>query len=73
MLLSDNETSFDMLNNESIAASIVSLISESGGTPISIEVHGDWGAGKSSILEMIYDRLSQDNTKLNESTCSMLG
>lgn len=64
MLLSDNETSFDMLNNESIAASIVSLISESGGTPISIGVHGDWGAGKSSILEMIYDRLSQDNTKL---------
>lgn len=64
MLLSDNETSFDMLNNESIAASIVSLISESGEMPISIGVHGDWGAGKSSILEMIYARLSQDDKKL---------
>lgn len=53
MLLSDNETKIDMLNNMALAKTIVSLICESDERPISIGVHGDWGAGKSSILEMV--------------------
>ena len=53
MILSDNETKVDLLNNEAIAKTIVSLITESKEQPISIGIHGDWGAGKSSILEMV--------------------
>lgn len=53
MLLSDNETKIDLLNNAAIAKTIVNLIHESGDKPISIGIHGDWGAGKSSILEMV--------------------
>lgn len=55
MILSDNETKVDMLNNRAIAKTVVELIAESKDRPISIGVHGDWGAGKSSILEMIED------------------
>ena len=55
MILSDNETKFDLLNNEAIAKTVVNLIKESNNQPISIGFHGDWGAGKSSILEMIED------------------
>lgn len=51
MILSDNETKVDLLNNEAIAKTIVSLIKDSKEQPISIGIHGDWGAGKSSILE----------------------
>ncbi|WP_422484609.1 Qat anti-phage system ATPase QatA [Gudongella sp. DL1XJH-153] len=55
MILSDNETKVDMLNNRAIAKTVVELINESREKPISIGVHGDWGAGKSSILEMVED------------------
>ncbi len=53
MILSDNETKVDLLNNEAIAKTIFSLIKDSKEQPISIGIHGDWGAGKSSILEMV--------------------
>lgn len=53
MILSDNETKVDMLNSRAIAKTVVDLINESKDKPISIGIHGDWGAGKSSVLEMV--------------------
>lgn len=53
MILTDNETKIDLLNNEAIAATIVKLLRDRPHHPVTIGVHGDWGAGKSSVLEMI--------------------
>lgn len=53
MILTDNETKVDLLNSEAIAKTIVNLITERPDHPVTIGVHGDWGAGKSSVLEMI--------------------
>lgn len=53
MILTDNETSIDLLNNEAIAITIIDLLRERPDRPLTIGVHGDWGAGKSSVLEMI--------------------
>jgi predicted KAP-like P-loop ATPase len=53
MILADNETKVDLLNNEAIAATIISVLRERPERPVTIGIHGDWGAGKSSILEMI--------------------
>lgn len=53
MILTDNETSIDLLNNEAIATTIINLLRERPDRPLTIGVHGDWGAGKSSVLEMI--------------------
>ena len=58
MILPDNETSLDLLNNEAITRTITALLRERPEQAITIGVHGDWGAGKSSILKMIEASLS---------------
>jgi hypothetical protein len=58
MILTDHETKIDLLNNEAIATTIIGLLRERPDRPVTIGVHGDWGAGKSSVLEMIEGGLS---------------
>lgn len=53
MILTDNETKVDLLNNQAIAATIIKLLRDRPDQPVTVGVHGDWGAGKSSVLEMI--------------------
>lgn len=53
IVLTDNETKVDLLNNEAIATTIIALLRARPDRPVTIGVHGDWGAGKSSVLEMI--------------------
>jgi len=60
MILNDNETRVDLLNNEAIALTIIKLLREHPDKPITVGVHGDWGVGKSSILEMIEGGFEDD-------------
>lgn len=53
MILADNETKVDLLNNEAIATTIIGLLRAKTDHPVTIGVHGDWGVDKSSVLEMI--------------------
>lgn len=52
MFLNDQETSTDLLYYETIARTVVRFIRETPSAPVTIGVHGDWGAGKSSVLKM---------------------
>ncbi len=58
--LSDNETKVDLLNAEAIATTIIKVLRERPDKPVTIGVHGDWGAGKSSVLEMIEAGLEKE-------------
>lgn len=53
MILVDSETKVDLLNNEAIALTIIEILRARPDKPVTLGVHGDWGAGKSSVLEMI--------------------
>lgn len=64
MVLHDNETSVDFLYYESIASTIKELLDNAADKPMTIGIHGDWGAGKSSILAMMEEAYSQDDKVL---------
>jgi predicted KAP-like P-loop ATPase len=53
MFLNDQETATDLLYYSAIASTVVRLVDETPDAPITIGVHGDWGAGKSSVLKML--------------------
>ncbi|OOG24357.1 hypothetical protein B1C78_08970 [Thioalkalivibrio denitrificans] len=60
MLIPDHETAVDFLNYEAIAGTAVELLNGNRQRAISIGIHGDWGAGKSSVLKMIEEGLSRE-------------
>lgn len=64
VFLSDQETKVDLLNNEAIASTIVRLLCTRPDQPVTIGVHGDWGAGKSSVLEMIEEGFAKKDRAL---------
>jgi predicted KAP-like P-loop ATPase len=64
--IADRETRLDLLRNEAIAKTVVELISLPSEHSLTVGVHGDWGAGKSSVLEMVEGAFS-DGGDLNVS------
>lgn len=53
MLIPDQETAVDFLNYEAVAKTVVALLIENREHALTIGIHGDWGAGKSSVLKMV--------------------
>ena len=62
MLLPDHETSVDFLNYEAIAKTVVELLKENRERALTIGIHGDWGAGKTSVLTMVQSAMEGDKT-----------
>lgn len=61
MFLNDQETATDLLYYESISKTVARLIRETPTAPVTIGVHGDWGAGKSSVLKMLEDAFEKND------------
>jgi predicted KAP-like P-loop ATPase len=60
MLLPDHETAVDFLNYEAISKTVVELLRDNRQRALTIGIHGDWGAGKSSVLKMVEAEIGQD-------------
>ena len=54
---SDNETNKDFLNFRCVADTAAEVIVQAKGQPLSMGVSGGWGAGKSTMLNLISDSL----------------
>ena len=53
MIVADNETAVDLLYYQAVARTVARVVREKSDEPLSVGVHGDWGAGKSSVLMMV--------------------
>ena len=53
MIVADNETAVDLLYYQAVARTVVRVVAQKSDEPLSVGVHGDWGAGKSSVLMMV--------------------
>ena len=60
----DNETNIDLFGHARIAKTISALIREERLSPLTMGVHGDWGAGKSSVLQLVEQELKDDDDVL---------
>lgn len=63
----DNETSEDLLGFKVHADLLIKIIKDESILPITIGVFGDWGSGKSSILQIVKEDFDKDFDK--ESLC----
>lgn len=57
----DNETTVDYLNFGVVADACAKLLQQAGGEPISVGISGGWGAGKTSLVKMVAQRLEKLN------------
>ncbi len=58
---SDKESSEDYLNFGEVSQLAVDVLTTENMLPVSIGIFGNWGAGKSSLLKLIEQKLEQDD------------
>ena len=56
----DSETKIDFLDFSYLTKTVADIIKDDSLTPSSIGIFGDWGSGKSSLMEMCIEELSKD-------------
>ena len=59
----DNETDIDLLGFEFLVDELEVLLTDHRLLPVTVGVSGDWGSGKSSLMEMARGRLESDENK----------
>lgn len=56
----DQEARVDLLGHHRIAQTLVSIMQQEALRPLTIGIHGSWGAGKSSVLSLVDAQLRDD-------------
>ena len=57
---SDNESAIDLLGFQHLSELVASIVRDERLLPATVGVFGDWGSGKSSLLEMVKAKLEAD-------------
>ncbi len=60
----DSETKIDFLDFEYLTRTVTDIINDKNLSPSSIGVYGNWGSGKSSLMQMCIEELSKEKTTL---------
>ena len=57
---SDNETSIDLLGFQHLTKAACDIVKNKRLLPATIGIYGDWGSGKSSLIQMVKAELEKD-------------
>lgn len=57
---SDNEAVVDLLNVQHLVGAVVRVIKDDQLDPVTVGVYGDWGSGKSSVINLLRERIAED-------------
>ncbi len=57
---SDNEAIVDLLNVQHIVDAVLRVIKDDRLDPVTIGVYGDWGSGKSSVIQLLRQRIATE-------------
>lgn len=60
---SDNETNVDLLDFSHLVAAVLSVVHDRDLLPATIGISGDWGSGKSSLMQMVRGELEEESKK----------
>jgi predicted KAP-like P-loop ATPase len=60
---SDNESTEDLLGFQYLASAVVSIVHNENLLPATIGVFGDWGGGKSTLIEIVRTQLTSEDEK----------
>lgn len=63
MLWKDSETKVDFLNFKYLSDQVVEIALDKNLSPATIGIYGDWGSGKSSLMEMVKEELENNITQ----------
>jgi hypothetical protein len=63
VLWSDNESTEDLLGFQYLAVAVVSIVKNENLLPATIGVFGDWGGGKSTLIEIRTQLTSEEEKK----------
>ena len=58
---SDNETAIDLLGFQYLTKAVCGIVKDEQLLPATIGVYGDWGGGKSSLIQMATAELEKDD------------
>lgn len=56
----DNEAIVDLLNVQHLVEAVLRVVTDDRLDPVTVGVYGDWGSGKSSVIQLVRQRIAAD-------------
>jgi len=57
---SDNETSIDLLGFQHLKGAVCAIVKNGSLLPATVGIYGDWGSGKSSLIQMVQEEFEKE-------------
>lgn len=57
---SDNEAAVDLLNVQHLVGAVLRVVKDDRLDPVTVGVYGDWGSGKSSVIQLLRQRIASE-------------